>query len=93
VRALKQNNRWQRPYSLVGVAGTNIDEQLRWLREICPPELASILPSLRLQQGASENNFEVGYGGIEADLLYCFIGSTRLGVPGQDVGSGRVGLM
>jgi predicted O-methyltransferase YrrM len=73
ISTLKQHDRWQRPYSLVGVAGTNIDEQLNWLREICPPELASTLPSLRLQQRAGENNLELGYGPVEADLLYCFI--------------------
>lgn len=73
IRALKQDDRWQRAYSLVGVAGTDIDQQLCWLREICPPELASTLPSLHLQQKASEINSELGYGPIEADLLYSFI--------------------
>src|SRR6478609_7125008 len=56
IRALKQNRSWQRPYSLVGVAGTDIDHQLQWLREICPPELALTLPSLQLQRRASEAN-------------------------------------
>src|SRR5271156_2244551 len=73
IRALKQNRSWQRPYSLVGVAGTDMDHQLRWLREICPPELALTLPSLELQTRAAEANGALGYGPIEADLLYCFI--------------------
>ena len=33
---------------------------LRWLREICPPELASMLPSLELQRRAGEANGAVG---------------------------------
>jgi hypothetical protein len=73
IRELKQNRSWQRPYSLVGVAGTDIDHQLQWLREMCPPELASMLPSLELQRRASEANGALGYGPIEADLLYCFL--------------------
>jgi Methyltransferase domain len=73
IRALQQNRSWQRPYSLVGVAGADIDQQLQWLREICPPELASMLPSLELQRRAGEANGAVGYGPIEADLLYCFV--------------------
>jgi len=73
IRALKRNRSWQRPYSLVGVAGTEIDHQLEWLRETCPSELASILPSLALLQRAGEANGAMGYGPIEADLLYCFV--------------------
>jgi hypothetical protein len=73
IRALKQNRSWQRPYSLVGVAGTDIDQQLRWLRGICPPELALMLPSLELLRRAGEANGALGYGPIEADLLYCFV--------------------
>jgi predicted O-methyltransferase YrrM len=73
IRDLKKNRSWQRAYSLVGVAGTDIDQQLRWLRDICPPELASVLPSLELRQRAGEANGALGYGPIEADLLYCFV--------------------
>jgi predicted O-methyltransferase YrrM len=73
IRALKQNRSWQRPYSLVGVAGSDIDHQLGWLREICPSELAVMLPSLELFRRAGEANGALGYGPIEADLLYCFV--------------------
>jgi len=73
IRALKRNRSWQRPHSLVGVAGADIDQQLQWLREICPPEVASRLPSLELQRRAGEANGALGYGPIEADLLYCFV--------------------
>jgi Methyltransferase domain len=73
IRGLKQNRSWQRPYSLMGVAGTDIDHQLQWLREICPPDLASMLPRLEVQLRAGEANGALGYGPIEADLLYCFV--------------------
>lgn len=73
IHALKQNRNWQRPYSLLGVAGTDIDQQLRWLREICPPELALTLPGLELQRRAGESNGALGYGPVEADVLYCFV--------------------
>src|SRR3978361_1279094 len=69
IHALKQNRNWQRPYSLLGVAGTDIDQQLRWLREICPPELALTLPGLGLQRRAGESNGALGYGPVEADVL------------------------
>jgi predicted O-methyltransferase YrrM len=57
----------------VGVAGTDIDEQLGWLRETCPPELADTLPSLGLFDYAAKENGAVGFGPIETDLLYCFV--------------------
>lgn len=73
IRALKNDRRWQRPYSMVGVAGTDIDEQLNWLREICPPELAATLPTLGLYKYAAKENGAAGFGPIETDLLYCFV--------------------
>jgi predicted O-methyltransferase YrrM len=75
IRALKRDRRWQRPYSLVGVAGTDIDAQLEWLRQSCPPELSEALPTLRLYDYAAEKNGAVGFGPIETDLLYCFVRS------------------
>lgn len=73
IRALKQDRAWQRPHTLVGVAGTDMDEQLGWLSIICPPTLAALLPDLDLQQRAGEANGASGFGRIEADLLYCFV--------------------
>ena len=73
IRALKTDRRWQRPYSLVGVAGTDIEQQLGWLLETCPPELAATLPTLGLYRYAAKENGAVGFGPIETDLLYCFV--------------------
>lgn len=73
IRGLKADRRWQRPYSLVGVAGTDIEKQLSWLLETCPPELAAMLPSLGLYEYAAKENGAVGFGPIETDLLYCFV--------------------
>lgn len=73
IHALKRDRTWQRPYSLVGVAGADVDQQLQWLSKICPPELASTLPELDLMRRAGEANGAPGYGPIEADILYCFV--------------------
>lgn len=73
IRALRADRRWQRAYSLAGVSGTDVDAQLRWLRGICPPELADTLPTLGLYQYAAEENGAVGFGPVETDLLYCFV--------------------
>lgn len=79
IRALKSDRRWQRPYSLVGVAGTDIDEQLDWLRKTCPPELAATLRGLNLYEYAARENGAVGFGPVETDLLYSFVRTHKPG--------------
>lgn len=73
IRAMKTDRSWQRPYSLVGVGGRDVEAQLSWLRKVCPPDLAAALPSLRLHEEAGKANGAIGYGPIEADLLYCVV--------------------
>jgi len=77
IRDLKRNRRWQRPYSLVGVRGTDTEQQLAWLRESCPPDVANRLQSLDLQQRAAVANGALGYGKIEADILYSVVYTRR----------------
>jgi Methyltransferase domain len=73
IRALKADRSWQRPHSLVGIAGRDIEQQLAWLRKVCPPETAALLPPMDLQQEAAKANGALGYGPIESDLLYCVV--------------------
>lgn len=77
VAELRRDRRWQRPYSMVGVRGTDIDQQLEWLRRVCPPHLADLLPGLHLQRDAGVANGALGYGPVESDLLYCVIRTLR----------------
>lgn len=70
---MQGDRKWQRPYSLRGIRGTNVDDQLKWLRRVCPPSLASALPALELYQQAAVANGAAGYGPIESDLLYCIV--------------------
>jgi len=73
IRALKADRSWQRPYSMVGVGGRDVESQLSWLRNVCPPDIAATLPSLALHDEAAMANGAVGYGPIESDLLYCVV--------------------
>ncbi|WP_156721011.1 class I SAM-dependent methyltransferase [Mycobacterium sp. Root135] len=70
---LQGDRKWQRPYSLRGIRGTDVGEQLEWLENICAPSLTATLPALRLHQRAAVANGAVGYGPVESDLLYCLI--------------------
>jgi len=75
LRRLRSDRRWQRPYTLVGVRGADVDDQLNWLWETCTPELAELLPSLKLHERAGAANGAVGYGPVESDILYCLLRS------------------
>jgi hypothetical protein len=77
VRGLKNDRSWQRPYSLVGVQGADVETQLEWLRTVCPPELASKLRGLDLHARAGIANGAVGYGSVESDLLYAVVRTVK----------------
>jgi predicted O-methyltransferase YrrM len=56
---------------MVGVRGVDVDKQLDWVRGCCPREIADNLKEAQVFGRACEENGEVGYGPVEADLLYC----------------------
>lgn len=76
IHELGRNELWKKPSSMVGVGGTDIESQLRFLGECCLPLQE------RLQQGgiheyACRENGEGGYGFVEAEFLFCFIATKR----------------
>lgn len=79
IRALRASEHWRKPTSMVGIGGTDLDEQLAFVREVCAPhitELSTPPPNDIYQRGIAEAR-EVGYGPTEAEFLYCFIASKK----------------
>jgi hypothetical protein len=74
-RRLRSTTAWQAPYSMQFVLGSDIERQSatirEWLREIEPRQLAS------LHDEACRENGAVGYGKIEAQILYAFVRRNR----------------
>jgi predicted O-methyltransferase YrrM len=77
VRRLRAEQRWRGPRSLVGVQGTNIDDQLEFLRSFITPDVSSQLRSRDIYADACAENGAIGYGPVEADCLYGFVRSMR----------------
>lgn len=76
-RALERDPDWKRPWSMIGVAGADdLDAQAQRLEAWVGP-CAERLTGGDLYTQACERNGEVGYGPIEAELLYCFVRSAR----------------
>lgn len=79
IRGLRASDHWRKPTTMVGIGGTDLDEQLAFVRDVCAPhlgELAAPPPNDIYQRGIAEAR-EVGYGPTEAEFLYCFIASRK----------------
>ncbi len=74
---LKRTNCWKKPYSMIGVAGTDLDAQLAFVRSVVPPPLLERLACGDVHREACGRNGEEGYGPIEADFLFAFISTLR----------------
>ncbi len=61
---------------MVNMRGADEDAQMQFVSDCCKAEVLSQLPS-DLYAAACNANGAVGFGPIEAQFLYCFIGSTR----------------
>jgi predicted O-methyltransferase YrrM len=77
LRELKRYTLWRRPWSMVGVKGVEIEQQLASATEFCPPAARERLLTLEIHPYAIAENEENGYGPIEADFLYCFIAARK----------------
>ena len=76
IRELQQTESWRNPQSMIGVGGADIGPQLQFLRQCCLPFQE------RLRRGdiyadACRDNGEMGYGPVEAEVLFCFIARKR----------------
>lgn len=75
IRKLRGDSAWRKPYSLIGVAGSDISEQLSNATEVMScvdGELAMATHKLACQQ-----NGEAGFGQVESAFLYAIVRQRR----------------
>jgi len=78
VAELRRRHDWREAHSMAGVPGAEVDEQLRFVRDCCPPARHGETETRGVVYiDACRANGAVGYGAVEAEFLYCFIGSRR----------------
>jgi hypothetical protein len=73
---LKKEEYWRKPFSMVGVGGMNIAEQVTFLEAVTAERDKGSLREI-YQKAVSTNGEDGGYGLIEAEFLYCFIRRNR----------------
>jgi predicted O-methyltransferase YrrM len=77
LRALRRSSYWKQPFSMIGVAGAEIERQLAVVAQICNNVVVQELRTARVWETAVKRNGEEGYGPAEADFLYAFIVTRR----------------
>lgn len=77
IRTLRTSDDWKRPYSMAGVAGVEIEQQLAFVEGQIPASVSDALRLRDIHVEASTANGERGYGRVEADFLYAFVATTR----------------
>ncbi|MEX2142613.1 MAG: class I SAM-dependent methyltransferase [Pirellulales bacterium] len=77
IRQLKSSMEWRAPYSMIGVAGADIQSQLDFVQECCPAETIAAIRRRNIHEAASRSNGEEGFGVIEADFLYAFVAAKQ----------------
>jgi predicted O-methyltransferase YrrM len=74
IRDLKKDGTWKKPYSMLGIQGTDITRQTSFVRKCCESKfLQEQMRSANIHSKAVEANHKEGFGPIEADFLFCFI--------------------
>jgi len=77
IRQLQRTESWKTPSTMTGVAGADIESQLSFLQECCPPPVQDRIKQGGIHEHACKENGAQGYGQIEAEFLYCFIVTKR----------------
>ena len=72
-KELRLETYWKSPSSMIGINGSDIEEQLDFIKEICNKDLVTRLKRNNIYSYACFQNNEPGFGPIESDFLFCFI--------------------
>jgi hypothetical protein len=76
-REMRRSDAWRRPYDMTGVAGTDLDEQVRLLNAWLTPPVVQRLSNHDVYGSACAANSAIGYGAPDADVLFAFIMAAR----------------
>lgn len=73
IRLLRRTRWWRRPYTMKGVSGRSSPGQWQWLESVVSPEDRDYFNTNQIHADACRENGFVGYGELEAELLYAFV--------------------
>lgn len=77
IRQLRSTDAWRRPYSMTGVGGADVEQQLEFVRGAVTSDLRDHFASCDVHAEANRANGAEGYGKIEAQMLFAFVATHR----------------
>lgn len=77
IPSLRRDAAWRVPRSMVGVEGSDISQQLAYVRQCCQPHLVNRLAAFDIHGEACTTNGAIGFGPVESQFLYCFMVTHR----------------
>src|SRR5262245_16795926 len=77
IAKLRRSVHWREAYTMIGVHGVDVDEQLAYLGSLVTADGRARLTQEDMHAYACGQNGEPGYGRVEADVLYSLIRTTR----------------
>lgn len=87
IHELRNDDKWKLPRSMKGIRGADVETQLAFAQDCVTEPLQAALMRQDIHRIGCAENGAVGYGLVEAEFLYCFIGRHKPGKVIQ-VGSG-----
>lgn len=79
IHELRKTTHWKKPFSMIGVAGTDPERQMSFVRSCCTEELIDHQRTAEIHEAACRTNGAGGFGPVESDFLFCFIARNRPG--------------
>jgi len=73
INLLRRTQWWRKPYSLKGLSGLSPLQQWHWLENVISAEDRAFINANEIHPDACRENGFVGYGELEAELLYGFL--------------------
>jgi hypothetical protein len=70
---LRSTDWWKKEFTMVGVPGSDLREQMKFIEDLFPAEIRREISEAKVHEAACKKNDAMGYGKVEADVLYAFI--------------------
>jgi hypothetical protein len=77
LRVLRHDSSWKAPFSMAGIRGTDMQAQTAFLKSCLTDRVTAHLRATDVYGAACRENGAVGFGPIEAQVLFGFVASQR----------------
>jgi len=77
IKELKSTSSWRKPYSMMGVRGSDLEKQLFFVRTCLPKDVVEEIGSRSVYNEATNKSNEQGHGKVESDFLFGFVATEK----------------